>query len=59
LWLPAPWWPTELLAIPAYDRRGWFQPDTDAAALVDIGAFGRNSPDDIFGSHYCGHVPPP
>ena len=41
------------------DRRCRFEPDADAAALVDIGAFGGNAPHDIFDGQYrCHRVPP-
>jgi hypothetical protein len=32
-----------------------FEADADAAALVDKGALGGNSPDDILGGQYRGH----
>jgi hypothetical protein len=45
----------ELLAILPHDRGGRPQPDSDAAALVDKGALGGNSPDDILGGQYRRH----
>jgi hypothetical protein len=42
-----------------HDRRRRFEPDVDANALVDIGAFGGNGPDYIFGGQYrCRRLPP-
>src|ERR1700726_4320816 len=54
--LPAPGQPAELLAILPHDRCRRPQPDSDAAALVDISALGRNSPYDILGGQYRCHV---
>jgi hypothetical protein len=40
-----------LLSVPPHDCRRRLQTDADAAALVDIGAFGGGyAPDHIFGS---------
>jgi hypothetical protein len=43
----------------AHDRGGRFQPDADAAALVDVSALGGNAPDDILGGQYRCHLPSP
>jgi hypothetical protein len=53
--LPAPGRPAELLAVLPHDRGCRFQPDADAAALVDKGALGGYPPNDIFGSQYPRH----
>jgi hypothetical protein len=45
-----------LLAVLPHDRCGRFNPNADAAALVDIGALGGNSTDDILGGQYRCHV---
>jgi hypothetical protein len=42
-----------------HDRDRRLQADADAAALIDKGAFGGNSPDDILGGQYARHLPPP
>jgi hypothetical protein len=44
-----------LLAILPHDCGGRPQPDSDAAALVDKGALGGNSSDDILGGQYRHH----
>jgi hypothetical protein len=40
----------------ADDRARRFQPNADATTLVDTGAFGGNSPNDILGGQYRCHV---
>jgi hypothetical protein len=52
--LPARW--PELLSILPHDRSGWFQPDADAATLIDIGTLGGNAPDNFLGGQYQCHV---
>jgi hypothetical protein len=48
-----------LLSVLPHDRSRRFEPDTDAATLVDIGALGGNAPDDILGRQYrCHRLPP-
>jgi hypothetical protein len=42
-----------LLAVLPHDRCGRFNPNADAAALVDISALGGNSTDDIGGQYRC------
>ena len=54
--LPAPRRPTKLLPILPHDRGCRFQPNADAATLVDIGAFGGYSPDNVLGSEYRRHL---
>jgi len=49
----------ELLSVPPHDCGRRLQSDADAAALVNIGAFGGNAPDHIFGGQYCCHRLPP
>jgi nucleotidyltransferase/DNA polymerase involved in DNA repair len=51
-------WP-ELLSVPPHDCSRRLQTDADAAALVDIGAFGGNAPDHILSGQYCCHRLPP
>jgi hypothetical protein len=46
-----------LPSIQPHDRRRRFQPNADAAALVDKGALGGNPPDDILGGQYRPHSP--
>jgi hypothetical protein len=48
-----------LLPIPPHDRGRRLQPNAYAAALVDKGALGGNSPDDILGGQYQCHLLPP
>jgi hypothetical protein len=48
-----------LLSVLPHDRRGWFEPNADAAAFVDICALGGNAPDDILGGQYRCHRSPP
>jgi hypothetical protein len=38
-----------------HDRGGRLQPNADAAALVELGAFGGNAPDDVLGGQYRCH----
>jgi hypothetical protein len=38
-----------LVSVLPHDRGGRFQPNTDGAALIDKGALGGNSLDDILG----------
>jgi hypothetical protein len=47
--------PSELFPILAHDRGGRFQPDADAATLIDVGSLGGNAPDDILGRQYSWH----
>jgi hypothetical protein len=47
--------PTELLSILPHDRGCRPQPDCDAAALVDVGALGGNSTDDILDRQHRRH----
>ena len=42
----------ELLPTAPHERGGRFQPDADAATLIDIGTLGGNAPDDIRGGQY-------
>jgi hypothetical protein len=44
-----------LSSILPHDRRRRFQPNADCSALVDKGALGSNSLDDIFASQYRRH----
>jgi hypothetical protein len=44
-----------LFTILAHNRGRRFQPDTDAASLIDIGTLGGNAPDDILGRQYRCH----
>jgi hypothetical protein len=44
-----------LLSVPPYNLRHRFEPDTHAPALVDIGAFVGNAPDNIFSGQYRSH----
>jgi hypothetical protein len=57
--LPAPRRPPELLTVLPHYRGRRLQPNADTAALVDKGALGGYSPDDILRSQYprhlCGH----
>jgi hypothetical protein len=46
-----------LPSIQPHDRRRRFQPNADAAALVNKGALGGNAPDDILGGQYRRHSP--
>jgi hypothetical protein len=55
--LSSPW--PELLSVPPHDCSRRLQTDADAAALVDIGAFGGNAPDHILSGQYCCHRLPP
>jgi hypothetical protein len=48
-----------LLSIPPHDRGGRFQPNADAATLVDVRTLSRNTPDDILGGQYRCHRSPP
>jgi hypothetical protein len=41
-----------LLSVLPHDRGRRLQPNADLAALVDIGALGGNSPDDVFGGQF-------
>ena len=50
--------PSKLLPVSPHDRRRRFQPNADAAAMIDTGAFGGNAPDDIFGGQYPRHLRP-
>ena len=43
---------SELLPVPTHDRGGWFKTNTDSPALIDIGAFGGDPPQDIFRGQY-------
>jgi hypothetical protein len=45
-----------LLTVPPNDRCRRLQPNADAATVIDIGAFGRYSADDILGSQYRRHL---
>jgi hypothetical protein len=45
----------ELLPVLPYDRRCPLQSDANAAAVIDIGALGGNSSDNILGSQYRRH----
>jgi len=45
----------KLLAVLPQDRRGWLEPNTDAALLVDKATLGGNPPDDILGPQYPRH----
>src|SRR6516164_4076019 len=51
--------PSKLLPVSPHDRRHQFQPNADAAALIDISAFGGNAPDDIIGGQYPRRLRPP
>jgi hypothetical protein len=51
--------PSKSLPVSPHDRRRRFQPNADAAALIDIGAFGGNAPEDILGGQYPRHLRPP
>jgi len=51
--------PAKLLSVLPYDCGRRFEPDADAATLVDIGALGGNTPDDILGGQYRCHWSPP
>ena len=51
--------PSKLLPVSPHDRRHQFQPNADAAALIDISAFGGNAPDDILGGQYPRRLRPP
>ena len=44
-----------MLPIAPHDRRRRLEPNADAAALVDIGAFRGDVPDDILGGQYRCH----
>jgi hypothetical protein len=44
-----------LLSVLPHDRSRPFEPDTNAATLVDIGALGRNAQHDILGGQYRCH----
>src|SRR3974390_523123 len=48
--------PSKLLPVSPHHRGGRCQPNADAAALIDIGAFGGNAPDDILGGQYRCHA---
>jgi hypothetical protein len=48
-----------LLSILPHNRGRGFQPDADTTSIIDIGALGGNSPDDILGSQYRRHSAPP
>jgi hypothetical protein len=48
-----------LFSVPPHDRGGRLQPDADTASFVDIGALGRDAPDDILSGQYRCHLPPP
>jgi hypothetical protein len=52
-WLSSPW--PKLLAVLAHDRRCGLQANADGAALVDEGAFGGNSFDNILGGQNRRH----
>jgi hypothetical protein len=41
-----------LVSVLPHDRGLRFQPEADAAALVDKGTLGGNAPDDILGGQY-------
>jgi hypothetical protein len=47
--------PTELLGILPHDRGGQLQSDADAAPVIDEGALGGYSRDDILGGQYPRH----
>ena len=47
---------SKLLSILPNDRSRQFEPDTNAATLVDIGALGGNASDDILGGQYRCHA---
>jgi hypothetical protein len=49
----------KLLSVLARDRGSGLQSDTNAAALVDKSALGRNSLNDIFGGQYRWHFASP
>jgi hypothetical protein len=54
--LLAPGRSAKLLTILPHDRDRRLQLDPDAAALINKGALGGNSPDDILGSQYRRHL---
>jgi len=51
----APRRPAELLSVLPHNRGRGLQPDADTTPIIDIGALGGNSPDDILGSQYRRH----
>jgi hypothetical protein len=55
----APRHPSELLSVLPHDRGCPFEPDADAAPLVDISALGGNAPDNILRGQYRCHQSPP
>jgi len=55
----APRHPSELLSLLPHDRGCPFEPDADAAPLVDIAALGGNAPDDILRVQYRLQRSPP
>jgi hypothetical protein len=48
-----------LFPIAPHDRGGLFQPDSDAATFIYIGALGGNASNDILGGQYRYHRTPP
>jgi hypothetical protein len=54
--LPAPGHPPELLTVLPHYRGRRLQPNANTAALVDKGALGGYSPDDILRSQYPRHL---
>jgi hypothetical protein len=57
--LSAPRRPAELLSVSPHDRGRGFQPNADAATLVDVRTLGGDAPDDILGGQYRCHRAPP
>jgi hypothetical protein len=51
--------PPKLLPVAPHDCGRGREANSDAAALVDIGAFSSNAPDGILGGQYRRHAPPP
>jgi hypothetical protein len=49
----------ELLPISPHNRGRRFEPDTDAATLIDIGALCGDAPDDILRAQYRSNRSPP
>ena len=54
--LLAPGRPAELLSMLLHDRGRRFEADAEPATLVDKGALGGNSSDDILGGQYRWHL---
>ena len=46
---------TELIAVLPHDRRGRFQPNADATSVIDEGALGGNSFDNVLRGQYRRH----